>query len=154
MGIDTPSDADRQHELTEDTNIKRREALIKLGKYTAYAAPIILATASAAQGAPISAPSPTPGPSPVPVSDIRLKRDIVLVSRLHNGIGLYRYKYLWSDAVYVGVMAQEVARVVPEAVLTGPDGYLRVDYGRLGTRLQTWEEWLEAGAEASTRMAA
>ena len=42
------------------------------------------------------------------------------------------------------VMAQEVATVMPAAVLTGADGYLRVDYGRLGLRLQTWEEWRAA----------
>jgi hypothetical protein len=59
-------------------------------------------------------------------SDIRLKRDIVLLDHLDNGLGLYRYRYLWSEETYVGVMAQEVAEVVPEAVLVGPDGYLRV----------------------------
>ena len=46
-------------------------------------------------------------------SDIRLKRDVALVGRLDNGLGLYRYRYLWSDTVYVGVMAQEVALVRP-----------------------------------------
>jgi Flp pilus assembly pilin Flp len=74
-------------------------------------------------------------------SDIRLKRDIALVQRLASGIGLYRYRYNWSDQVYVGVMAQEVARVVPDAVVRGQDGYLRVDYRRLGLRLMTWDEW-------------
>jgi hypothetical protein len=41
-------------------------------------------------------------------------------------------------------MAQEVAAVRPDAVVTGPDGYMRVDYRRLGTHLQTWREWLTA----------
>jgi len=41
-------------------------------------------------------------------------------------------------------MAQEVATVAPAAVLIGADGYLRVDYGRLGLRLQTWDEWRAA----------
>jgi hypothetical protein len=74
-------------------------------------------------------------------SDARLKRDIVLLARLENGAGLYRYRYLWSDTEYVGVMAQEIAAVVPEAVVRGADGYLRVDYARLGLRLMTWDEW-------------
>lgn len=81
----------------------------------------------------------------LPVSDIRLKRDILEVARLDNGLGLYRYRYLWSDEVYVGVMAQEVASIVPVAAVSGPDGYLRVNYGRLGMRLQTWDEWLARG---------
>jgi hypothetical protein len=77
-------------------------------------------------------------------SDIRLKRVITQVGELDSGINLYRYRYLWSDTTYVGVMAQEVAEVVPEAVLRGADGYLRVDYGRLGLRLQTWDQWTAA----------
>jgi hypothetical protein len=77
-------------------------------------------------------------------SDIRLKRDIVELVRLDNGLRLYRYRYLWSDQVYVGVMAQEVAEIVPDAVLLGADGYLRVNYSRLGLRLMTWDEWTAA----------
>jgi hypothetical protein len=78
-------------------------------------------------------------------SDIRLKRDITPVGK-HNGINLYRYRYLWSDTTYVGVMAHEVAEIVPEAVLRDADGYLSVNYARLGLRLLTWDEWIAAGA--------
>ena len=78
-------------------------------------------------------------------SDIRLKRDIAEVGHLDNGLGLYRYRYLWSDQVYVGVMAQEVAQVVPGAVIVAADGYLRVDYAKLGTHLQTFEQWVASG---------
>jgi hypothetical protein len=77
-------------------------------------------------------------------SDIRLKREIRQVGEFADGINLYRYRYLWSDTIYVGVMAQEVAEVRPEAVLRGADGYLRVDYARLGLRLKTWEQWAAA----------
>ena len=83
-------------------------------------------------------------PLQVYASDIRLKRDIVELARLDNGLGLYRYRYRWSDETYVGVMAQEVAEIVPDAVLLGADGYLRVDYSRLGLRLMTWDEWTAA----------
>jgi len=79
------------------------------------------------------------------LSDIRLKRDIAEVGHLDNGLGLYSYRYWWSDQVYVGVMAQEVAQVVPDAVMMAPDGYLRVNYAKLGTHLQTYEEWVAAG---------
>jgi hypothetical protein len=79
-----------------------------------------------------------------PISDIRLKRDIAQVGGVADGIGLYRYQYLWSDTIHVGVMAQEVAAVMPEAVRRGTDGYRRVDYARLGLQAQTWDEWVAA----------
>jgi len=78
------------------------------------------------------------------MSDIRAKRDIAPLARLDNGIGLYRFRYTWSDQLYVGVIAQEVASVMPDAVIRGADGYLRVDYGRLGLQLLTWDEWQAA----------
>jgi outer membrane immunogenic protein len=67
------------------------------------------------------------------VSDIRLKRDIALVARRSDGLGLYRYKYLWSETVYVGVMAQEVALLRPDAVVRDAlTGLMAVNYTRLG----------------------
>jgi outer membrane immunogenic protein len=76
------------------------------------------------------------------ISDSRLKRDITLLARRADGLGIYAYRYLWSDAVYVGVMAQEVALIRPDAVVRDAlDIYLRVDYGRLGMRLMTLPEW-------------
>jgi hypothetical protein len=77
------------------------------------------------------------------VSDIRLKRDIALLARREDGLGIYRYRYQWSDTVYVGVMAQEVANIVPNAVTCGPDGWLGVNYARLGQQLMTWDEWIQ-----------
>ena len=77
----------------------------------------------------------------VAVSDVRLKRDITLVGHLKDGLGIYRYRYLWSDTVYVGVLAQEVALDHPDAVVRGPFGYLMVDYGKLGLKLMTEREW-------------
>jgi hypothetical protein len=79
--------------------------------------------------------------APIVVSDRRLKRDIVLLARRRDGIGIYRYRYLWSDTVYVGVMAQEVAAIMPDAVMCPGDGFMRVNYARLGMRLLTWTEW-------------
>jgi Chaperone of endosialidase len=76
------------------------------------------------------------------LSDMRLKQDIIQVARLDNGLGLYRYRYKWSNQAYVGVMAQEVELVRPDAVVRGADGYLRVDYSRLGLHLMTWQEWV------------
>jgi hypothetical protein len=81
-------------------------------------------------------------------SDVRLKRDIEPLKQLDNGLTLYRYRYLWNDTAYVGVMAQDVAKVVPDAVVEGQDGYLRVLYDRLGLKFQTWQSWLASQSEA------
>ena len=43
-------------------------------------------------------------------SDIALKHDIILLGRLDNGLGFYRFSYNGSEQAYVGVMAQEVQR--------------------------------------------
>ena len=76
-------------------------------------------------------------------SDIRLKEDIVPLARLDNGLELYRFRYKGSDhTAYVGVMAQEVEKIEPSAVSRDRDGYLMVDYDRLGLRFMTWAEWL------------
>jgi Chaperone of endosialidase len=76
------------------------------------------------------------------MSDIRAKHDIALLGHLDNGLGFYRFSYIGSDQAYVGVMAQEVEAVMPEAIVYGADGYMRVRYDMLGVEMQTWEDWL------------
>ena len=73
-------------------------------------------------------------------SDIALKHDITLLGRLDNGLGFYRFSYNGSDKAYVGVIAQEVQAVMPEAVERGRDGYLRVFYRKLGVPFETYDE--------------
>jgi hypothetical protein len=80
-------------------------------------------------------------------SDIRLKHDIALLERLDNGLGIYRFSYNGSNKVYVGVMAQEVMEIRPDAAAVGRDGYLRVDYGKLGLKFETYQEWLRSGSQ-------
>jgi hypothetical protein len=79
-------------------------------------------------------------------SDITVKHDIALIGQLDNGIGFYRFAYKGSDTAYVGVMAQDVARVRPDAVTRGRDGYLRVFYDKLDVKFQTYRQWLADGA--------
>jgi hypothetical protein len=79
-------------------------------------------------------------------SDINLKHDISLIRRLDNGLGFYRFSYNGSDKAYVGVMAQEVQALMPDAVVRGRDGYLRVFYDRLGVKFETYDQWLVSGA--------
>ena len=80
-------------------------------------------------------------------SDIALKHDVVLLGHLANGLGYYRFSYLGSSKPYVGVIAQEVQSLVPEAVTRGRDGYLRVYYEQLGLKLRTYSNWLAGGAK-------
>jgi hypothetical protein len=68
-----------------------------------------------------------------------------MLGRLDNGLGFYRFSYNGSDKAYVGVMAQEVQAVLPEAVVRGSDGYLRVYYDRLGLRMQSYKSWVASG---------
>jgi len=69
-------------------------------------------------------------------SDVRLKRDVVRIGAHSRGCGIYRFKYLWSDVVYVGTLAQDVLEHAPDAVVVGPGGFLAVDYGALGMTMQ------------------
>ena len=78
---------------------------------------------------------------------MRLKHDVTMIGRLDNGIGFYRFIYNGDDKVYVGVLAQEVQVVMPEAVMRGRDGYLRVFYEKLGLKFQTYDEWIASGAQ-------
>jgi hypothetical protein len=77
-------------------------------------------------------------------SDIELKEDVTPLMRLDNGLELYRFRYKGGDpTLYVGVMAQEVQKIDPSAVSRDRDGYLLVDYDRLGLKFMTWDEWME-----------
>jgi Protein of unknown function (DUF3300) len=84
-------------------------------------------------------------------SDVRLKHDVVLLGRLDDGLGFYRFAYNGSNRVYVGVLAQEVQAVAPEAVVRGRDGYLRVIYDKLGLTFQTYDQWIASGAQVPRR---
>jgi hypothetical protein len=74
-----------------------------------------------------------------------------LLGHLANGLGFYRFSYNGSDTPYVGVIAQEVEQVMPEAVTRGRDGYLRVFYDKLGLKLRLYRDWLADGAQIPTQ---
>ena len=80
-------------------------------------------------------------------SDVQLKHHLVLLGYLANGLGYYRFSYLGSSKSYVGVIAQEVQNLMPQAVTRGSDGYLRVYYEKLGLKLRTYSDWLAGGAK-------
>jgi hypothetical protein len=77
---------------------------------------------------------------------MRLKHDIVLLGRLSDGLGYYRFVYNGGHTAFVGVMAQEVQTVAPGAVTRDSDGYLRVSYNVIGVPFETYAHWLATGA--------
>lgn len=64
------------------------------------------------------------------LSDIRLKSNITRIGTHPLGIGIYAYDIFGERDI--GVMAQEVFHVKPEAVHRHPSGFLMVDYAALG----------------------
>ena len=71
-------------------------------------------------------------------SDPRAKENIVRIGTHPFGIGLYLFDYKaefqvqWGYGRQFGVMADEVAAVMPEAVCEHADGYRMVNYAMLG----------------------
>lgn len=66
------------------------------------------------------------------ISDRRLKANISKVGKLKDGQTVYSYHYK-SDpnrTQHIGLMAQEVRKRRPDAVVRMHDGYLAVDYGK------------------------
>ena len=74
-------------------------------------------------------------------SDIRLKHDIKPLGVLPNGLMAYSFRFKGDWVPYVGVIAQEVREVMPEAVSTGAGGMLYVDYGKVGMPFMTLADW-------------
>lgn len=77
-------------------------------------------------------------------SDAALKTDIHPIGILPNGVELVSFRFRWHWQPFVGVVAQQVQKIFPEAVLVGDHGYLCVDYKKIGApfvTLQTWLQW-------------
>jgi hypothetical protein len=67
-------------------------------------------------------------------SDKRLKKDVTKRGKLPDGTNLYDYTMKDTGQRQTGVMAQEVEKKDPKAVMTGKDGYKRVNYARVMAR--------------------
>lgn len=65
------------------------------------------------------------------LSDRRAKTDIKKLGPLGKGINAYAYRYKGDDTPQLGVMAQEVEKVIPDAVQQRPDGFKEVNYNRV-----------------------
>lgn len=72
------------------------------------------------------------------MSDRLCKEGVTRIGTHPLGIGLYLFNYkpeyrdYWGHGRQFGVMADEVEKVMPEAVSVHPDGYKMVNYAMLG----------------------
>ena len=71
------------------------------------------------------------------MSDIHVKQNITQVGYLDNGFPLYAFEYKpqfqheCGHGLHIGVMAQDVEKVIPDAVSIHASGYKMVDYGKV-----------------------
>jgi hypothetical protein len=63
-------------------------------------------------------------------SDIRLKKNIQRIGTRSDGLGVYEFEYTWGGGRQIGLMAQEVLGIYPDAVGQS-GGYLTVDYSKV-----------------------
>lgn len=68
-------------------------------------------------------------------SDKRLK-DGILLTGYHFGLPVYDFSYKGSRTRWRGVLAQDVAKVRPEALVLEDDGFFAVDYGMIGFAME------------------
>lgn len=79
----------------------------------------------------------TLGAAYINASDRAVKENIELLYTRPDGIGVYsfefrpEYKDMFGHGIIIGVMADEVEQVIPEAVIVGDDGIRRVNYSML-----------------------
>ena len=65
------------------------------------------------------------------LSDENAKENIEEIGELNDGTNIYLFNYKGQDTPSVGVMAQDVEKSQPDAVVTGNDGYKRVNYAKV-----------------------
>lgn len=70
-------------------------------------------------------------------SDSRMKENVIKVGKLTSGINIYSFSYkpefkdIAGHGSFIGVMADEVEKIIPEAVLVASNGYKMVDYSKV-----------------------
>ena len=74
--------------------------------------------------------------NPLKASDMRLKKDIIRVGTTRYQLPLYDFSYIHQPGRFEGVMAQDVLKVMPEAVTIDADGFYRVNYTMLGIEMK------------------
>jgi hypothetical protein len=69
------------------------------------------------------------------LSDPRLKENVVHVGK-ENGHNIYEFDYKDGSGRFRGVMADQVSKIEPNAVMTHPSGYQMVNYDMLGLKME------------------
>lgn len=64
--------------------------------------------------------------------DARLKENLRRIGTTLDGFALYLFNYIGDPSLHIGVIAQEVLPVKPEAVIQREDGFYAVDYSQIG----------------------
>lgn len=73
--------------------------------------------------------------SKIPFSDRRLKHSIKRTGT-ENGFPIYEYSYRGSLERWRGVMAQDILKARPDAIVHDVSGYYRVNYEKLGLEMK------------------
>tara|TARA_R110000824_G_scaffold81763_2_gene205344 strand:- start:4751 stop:6997 length:2247 start_codon:yes stop_codon:yes gene_type:complete len=68
-------------------------------------------------------------------SDRRVKQNISKVGVLDNGLPVYSFQYIWGGPQQIGLMAQDVEKVNPDAVLETSGGIKMVNYSKAVSEL-------------------
>lgn len=114
--------------LSQNAGFNIADLLTQRGN--ASAAGIVGAANSRAQGVQNVITVAKEAAKAIAASDIRVKENIIRVGSTEGGLPVYRFNYIGSDAVQMGVIAQDVEKVNPDAVIE-IDGVKHVDYGAI-----------------------
>lgn len=68
------------------------------------------------------------GSAAIKTSDRRVKQNISKVGTLNNGLPVYSFQYIWGGPQQIGLMAQDVEKVNPAAVVEDSNGIKGVIY--------------------------
>jgi len=101
------------------------------GNYNMAAAQMNNASANSMLGGAFGLGGQLGAASIMSFSDRRLKVGIMKIGKLGQ-FNLYRYRYVGSSVEQVGVMADEVKKLIPQAVKRHANGYDMVDYSLIG----------------------
>lgn len=119
------------------------DRLFGLGTQATQAGSLITGAGQVSEGQSTQGSSSKPGLggiigaglSGVAASDRALKTNIEPLGELEPGLMLYSFDYINGDGPFVGVMADEVESLYPEAMGPSVNGFATVDYDTLKERI-------------------